>query len=53
MKQLLKVVSSLDEDIHRLTFQAMESYVNDLNTMKSRAGTQVSFITLNFEQIHL
>lgn len=32
----------------RLTYQAMESFIHNLNTMHSRAGAQVPFSSLNF-----
>ncbi|MFV0274650.1 MAG: anaerobic ribonucleoside triphosphate reductase [Bacilli bacterium] len=32
----------------RLTFQAMEAFVHNLNTMHSRAGAQVPFSSINF-----
>ncbi len=36
------------EKTDRLTYQAMESFVYDLNTMKSRAGAQIPFSCINF-----
>ena len=32
----------------RLTFQAMEAFIHNLNTMHSRAGAQVPFSSINF-----
>ncbi len=32
----------------RLTYQAMESFIHNLNTMHSRAGAQVPFSSINF-----
>ncbi len=37
-----------DEEIDRATFQAMEAFVHNLNTMHSRAGAQVPFSSINF-----
>ena len=36
------------EEIDRATFQAMEAFVHNLNTMHSRAGAQVPFSSINF-----
>ncbi|AMC92766.1 anaerobic ribonucleoside triphosphate reductase [Erysipelothrix larvae] len=33
---------------NRITFQAMEAFIHNLNTMHSRAGAQVPFSSLNF-----
>ncbi len=33
---------------NRITFQAMEAFVHNLNTMHSRAGAQVPFSSINF-----
>ncbi len=35
-------------DIERQTFQAMEGFIHNLNTMHSRAGAQVPFTSINF-----
>lgn len=35
-------------EIDKLTFQAMEAFVHNLNTMHSRAGAQVPFTSVNF-----
>src|SRR5699024_11138665 len=32
----------------RITFQAMEAFIHNLNTMHSRAGAQVPFSSINF-----
>ena len=32
----------------RLTYQAMEAFIHNLNTMHSRAGAQVPFSSVNF-----
>jgi len=36
------------EKTNRLTYQAMESFIHNLNTMHSRAGAQVPFSSINF-----
>ena len=36
------------EKVERLTYQAMESFIHNLNTMHSRAGAQVPFSSINF-----
>ena len=36
------------EKTERITFQAMEAFVHNLNTMHSRAGAQVPFSSVNF-----
>jgi len=36
------------EKTDRITFQAMEAFVHNLNTMHSRAGAQVPFSSVNF-----
>lgn len=42
------VVESANEDVERQTFQAMEGFIHNLNTMHSRAGAQVPFTSINF-----
>ncbi|MDO4759697.1 MAG: anaerobic ribonucleoside triphosphate reductase [Candidatus Saccharibacteria bacterium] len=42
------VVEAASEDTERETFQAMEGFVHNLNTMHSRAGAQVPFTSINF-----
>ncbi len=42
------VVASANEDVERQTFQAMEGFIHNLNTMHSRAGAQVPFTSINF-----
>ncbi len=42
------VIKSANEDVERQTFQAMEGFVHNLNTMHSRAGAQVPFTSINF-----
>ena len=36
------------EKTDRITFQAMEAFIHNLNTMHSRAGAQVPFSSINF-----
>ena len=36
------------EKTDRMTYQAMESFIHNLNTMHSRAGAQVPFSSINF-----
>ena len=54
MKELKKlkipeaVVESASEETERQTFQAMEGFIHNLNTMHSRAGAQVPFTSINF-----
>lgn len=38
---------SLDE-VNRITYQAMEAFVHNLNTMHSRAGAQTPFSSINY-----
>ncbi|MBR6097346.1 anaerobic ribonucleoside triphosphate reductase [Candidatus Saccharibacteria bacterium] len=42
------VIEAANEDTERETFQAMEGFVHNLNTMHSRAGAQVPFTSINF-----
>ena len=37
-----------DEEIRRATYQAMEAFVHNLNTMHSRAGAQIPFSSINY-----
>ncbi len=43
-----EVITNANEDVERQTFQAMEGFVHNLNTMHSRAGAQVPFTSINF-----
>ena len=43
-----KVVQVSKEDVELETFQAMEGFIHNLNTMHSRAGAQVPFTSINF-----
>ena len=36
------------KDVKRATFQAMEAFIHNLNTMHSRAGAQTPFSTINY-----
>lgn len=51
-KNLEKIFKKAYEDtltsIDRRTYQAMEAFVHNLNTMHSRAGAQVPFSSINF-----
>lgn len=37
-----------NEETNRATFQAMEAFIHNLNTMHSRAGAQVPFSSINY-----
>ena len=37
-----------NQEIKRATFQAMEAFVHNLNTMHSRAGAQIPFSSINY-----
>ena len=43
-----KSYESALEKTNRITYQAMEAFVHNLNTMHSRAGAQVPFSSINF-----
>ncbi len=42
------VIKDSNEDVEKQTFQAMEGFIHNLNTMHSRAGAQVPFTSINF-----
>ena len=42
------IVKASNEDVEKETFQAMEGFIHNLNTMHSRAGAQVPFTSINF-----
>ena len=42
------VIDASNEDVEKQTFQAMEGFIHNLNTMHSRAGAQVPFTSINF-----
>ena len=46
--QLAKVIEAAVNDTDEQTYQAMEGFVHNLNTMHSRAGAQVPFTSINF-----
>lgn len=48
VKQLEKMVELSVKDTEDQTYQAMEGFVHNLNTMHSRAGAQVPFTSINF-----
>ncbi|MCF0144154.1 MAG: anaerobic ribonucleoside triphosphate reductase [Firmicutes bacterium] len=43
-----KATKYANEETDRATYQAMEAFVHNLNTMHSRAGAQVPFSSINF-----
>lgn len=43
-----EVIEGANENVERQTFQAMEGFIHNLNTMHSRAGAQVPFTSINF-----
>ena len=42
------VIDEAKKDTENQTFQAMEGFIHNLNTMHSRAGAQVPFTSINF-----
>lgn len=48
LKVPASVVKVSNEDTEKQTFQAMEGFIHNLNTMHSRAGAQVPFTSINF-----
>ena len=42
------VIKYTEEEIERETYQAMEGFIHNLNTMHSRAGAQVPFSSINY-----
>ena len=48
MKLPEKVIELAKKDTEQQTFQAMEGFIHNLNTMHSRAGAQVPFTSINF-----
>lgn len=46
-QKIIKFKENIMNEIDRQTFQAMESFVHNLNTMASRAGSQVPFSSIN------
>lgn len=47
-KQISKILSDAYDDTYNETFQAMEAFIHNLNTMHSRAGAQVPFSSVNY-----
>ena len=47
-EEINKVVSKALKNTDRLTYQAMEGIIHNLNTMHSRAGAQVPFSSINY-----
>ncbi|MBQ6900808.1 MAG: anaerobic ribonucleoside triphosphate reductase [Firmicutes bacterium] len=43
-----KSTAFADKEIRRKTYQAMEAFIHNLNTMHSRAGAQVPFSSINY-----
>ncbi len=43
-----KATKYANEEIRRSTYQAMEAFVHNLNTMHSRAGAQIPFSSINY-----
>ncbi len=43
-----KTTKYANEEIRRATYQAMEAFVHNLNTMHSRAGAQIPFSSINY-----
>ncbi len=43
-----KAMKYAHQEIKRATFQAMEAFVHNLNTMHSRAGAQIPFSSINY-----
>lgn len=47
-KKIEKILSDAYDDTYDETFQAMEAFIHNLNTMHSRAGAQVPFSSVNY-----
>ncbi len=43
-----RAVKYADSEIKRSTYQAMEAFIHNLNTMHSRAGAQIPFSSINY-----
>lgn len=48
LDQFKKIIAAAASDTKDQTYQAMEGFVHNLNTMHSRAGAQVPFTSINF-----
>ena len=42
------VIEASNKDVEKATYQAMEGFIHNLNTMHSSAGAQVPFTSINF-----
>ena len=47
-KRITRLFNDTDRDIYDETYQAMEAFIHNLNTMHSRAGAQVPFSSINY-----
>lgn len=47
-KKIDKILEDAHDDTYEETFQAMEAFIHNLNTMHSRAGAQVPFSSVNY-----
>lgn len=47
-KLIARLLADAYADTDRATFQAMEAFIHNLNTMNSRAGAQVPFSSVNY-----
>lgn len=47
-KRKKRILSDAYDDTYDETFQAMEAFIHNLNTMHSRAGAQVPFSSINY-----
>ena len=47
-KHIQKIRIRSNKDVDRETYQAMEGFIHNLNTMHSRAGAQVPFTSINY-----
>ena len=43
-----RAIKYANQEVDRATYQAMEAFVHNLNTMHSRAGAQIPFSSINF-----
>lgn len=48
LKVPTSVIEASNKDTEKQTYQAMEGFIHNLNTMHSRAGAQVPFTSINF-----
>ncbi len=47
-KRIQRILKDAHEEVYDETFQSMEAFVHNLNTMHSRAGAQVPFSSINY-----